>query len=228
MLLGYGVVDHAKVVLGRIFFETILVSGLGRLSQTCKRYRYLQRDRDSLLGAIVGSTRLGLHLEYRLSLFGMMPRAIIHQSNASIRLIQAASAYEDAASRIDSGPSFVNAFQGIIAGKVLPCGVYEWDRDITLTGNVYMQGLEDDVMILKTTGNLIVGAGAEVILSGGIRACNVFWQVAGFVELGPDAYLHGIFLVKGKAVLQTKAGINGRLLVQTAVTLDQSSVSSPQ
>lgn len=137
-------------------------------------------------------------------------------------------AYEDAASRIDSGPSFVNAFQGIIAGKVLPCGVYEWDRDITLTGNVYMQGLEDDVMILKTTGNLIVGAGAEVILSGGIRACNVFWQVAGFVELGPDAYLHGIFLVKGKAVLQTKAGINGRLLVQTAVTLDQSSVSSPQ
>jgi hypothetical protein len=94
MLLGYGVVDHAKVVLGRIFFETILVSGLGRLSQTCKRYRYLQRDRDSLLGAIVGSTRLGLHLEYRLSLFGMMPRAIIHQLNASIRLIQAARAYE--------------------------------------------------------------------------------------------------------------------------------------
>jgi hypothetical protein len=137
-------------------------------------------------------------------------------------------AYEDAASRIDSGPSFVNAFQGIIAGKVLPCGVYEWDRDITFTGNVYLEGLEEDVMILKTTGNLIVGAGAEVFLSGGLRACNVVWQVAGFVELGPDAYLHGIFLVKGKAVLQTRAGINGRLLVQTAVTLDQSSISSPQ
>jgi hypothetical protein len=106
--MEHGIVEHALVVLGRVFFETILVTGLGRLSQTCKRYRFLQRDKNVLLGAIIGSTRERLHLEYRLALFGMMPRAIIHQSRASLRLIQTARAYERsvAYNRRDEFPLF--------------------------------------------------------------------------------------------------------------------------
>jgi hypothetical protein len=138
------------------------------------------------------------------------------------------NAYTSASMRPDSGPFFVNTFQGILAEKVLPSGVYTWDRDISICGNIYLEGTETDVIILKTTGNVVACPGASVFLSGGIRTHNVIWQIAGFLELGTDAHMEGIFLVKTKAVLQTRAGINGRILAQTAVTLDQATVTAPQ
>jgi hypothetical protein len=58
-------------------------------------------------------------------------------------------------------------------------------------------------------------------------AANVVWQMAGFLEAGTTAHLEGTFLVKTKAVFKTGATINGRVLAQTAVTLDQATVTRP-
>jgi hypothetical protein len=89
------VINHALIVLGEsAFFEIVMVTGLCKLSQTCKAYRYLQLRKDVVLAAIVGSTRARLHLECRLSLFGMMPRAIFQRSRASMSLIRIAREYE--------------------------------------------------------------------------------------------------------------------------------------
>jgi hypothetical protein len=89
------IISHAMIVLGEAaFFEIILVTGLCKLSRTCKAYRYLQLRKDAVLGAIVGSTKARLHFECRLALFGMMPRAITMGSRVAISLIRAARQYE--------------------------------------------------------------------------------------------------------------------------------------
>jgi hypothetical protein len=89
------IISHAMLVLGEAaFFEIIMVSGLTKLSQTCHAYRHLQLRKDAVIGAIVGSTTARLHFECRLALFGMMPRAIVHSSRTSIRLIRVARDYE--------------------------------------------------------------------------------------------------------------------------------------
>jgi hypothetical protein len=71
----------------------------------------------------------------------------------------------------------------------------------------------------------MVGSGARVVLVGGVSASNVVWQVAGFLEVNTGAHLEGIFLVKTQVVFMTGASINGRILTQTAVTLDQVTVT---
>lgn len=62
---------------------------------------------------------------------------------------------------------------------------------------------------------------------GGALAKNVFWQVAGTVDIGTTAHLEGIILSQTGIALKTGASMNGRALAQTAVTLDQATVTQP-
>jgi hypothetical protein len=66
-----------------------------------------------------------------------------------------------------------------------------------------------------------------VLLTGGAVPKNIFWQVAGRVELGTTAHLEGIALSQTAITLGTGASINGRLLAQTAVSLDSNTVVQP-
>jgi hypothetical protein len=51
--------------------------------------------------------------------------------------------------------------------------------------------------------------------------------VAGFVDAGTTSHLEGIFLVKTKAVFKTGSSLNGRILAQTACTLDTATIREP-
>lgn len=137
------------------------------------------------------------------------------------------TAYTDAASRHLSRKSNLNRHQGLLTGKVFKQGVYAWDRDISFTSDIYLDGDDSDIFIFQTTGNVIASSGAKVMLKGGVKPCNVVWQVGGFLEVDTGAHLEGIFLVKTKAVFKTGSSINGRVLVQTAVTLDQVTATEP-
>ena len=55
----------------------------------------------------------------------------------------------------------------------------------------------------------------------------MFWQVAGFVDLGTTAHLEGTVLSQTSISLRTGASVNGRLLAQTAVDLDGATVVEP-
>jgi hypothetical protein len=72
-----------------------------------------------------------------------------------------------------------------------------------------------------------VGNTVNIVLAGGALPQNIFWQVAGFVDVGTTAHVEGIFMCQTSITLQTGASINGRLLAQTAVVLDQSTVTQP-
>ena len=66
-----------------------------------------------------------------------------------------------------------------------------------------------------------------VILKGGAQAKNVFWQAAGNVSIGTTAHFEGIVLAKALIAVKTGASVKGRLLAQTAVTLQMNAVTEP-
>jgi hypothetical protein len=67
----------------------------------------------------------------------------------------------------------------------------------------------------------------RVTLTGGAQAKNIFWQVAGAVTIGTTAHLEGVVLAKTLIAVNTGASVNGRLLAQTAVTLQMNAVTQP-
>jgi hypothetical protein len=94
--------------------------------------------------------------------------------------------------------------------------------------NVTLSGGPDDVWILQVAGTLTTGAATNVFLTGGAKAKNVFWQVAGTsVSLGANAHFEGIVLAKNAINFGNRASTNSRLLAQTAVNLDQNVVAQP-
>ena len=68
-------------------------------------------------------------------------------------------------------------------------------------------------------------------MAGGALAQNVFWVPALTVNIvgtaGVTTKMAGVILAKTNIVVGTNATVNGRLLAQTAVTLDQSTVTKP-
>lgn len=52
-------------------------------------------------------------------------------------------------------------------------------------------------------------------------------QVAGFVKVNSNSHFEGIALCSTHIILKTSALVNGRLLAQTAVTLEMNTVTEP-
>lgn len=77
-------------------------------------------------------------------------------------------------------------------------------------------------------GTYTQGANAIISLVGGLRPSQVFWQVTGAVTVGDGARFQGIILAKTSITFQTGASAVGRLLAQSAITLDQNSIQQPQ
>jgi hypothetical protein len=66
-----------------------------------------------------------------------------------------------------------------------------------------------------------------VILQGGALSKHVFWQVAGLVTVGAGAHMEGILLVKTMVGFVTGSSLNGRVLAQTACTLQKATITQP-
>jgi hypothetical protein len=135
-------------------------------------------------------------------------------------------AYRDAAGR--NLPDFTELGNGKIGGLTLVPGLYQWGTDVSIATDVTLTGSADDVWIFQISGNIKQAAATKVILAGGALASNVFWQSAGDTELGHSAHFEGILLSRTLIALKTGASANGRLLAQTAVTLDQNTVTQPE
>lgn len=134
-------------------------------------------------------------------------------------------AYTDAAGR--KSPEFLNLGAGDIGGLTLTPGLYKWTSTLTIPSDVTLEGGANDVWIFQISGDLKLSADKAMVLSGGAESSNIFWQVAGSVELGTTSHAEGVVLSKTAIELQTGASINGRLLAQTAVTLAKATVTAP-
>jgi hypothetical protein len=131
-------------------------------------------------------------------------------------------AFTDAAGR----PADVTELGGgTIGGMTLDPGVYQWSTGLLIPTDVTLTGNETDVWIFQVAQDLTMSSATNVILQGGARAQNIFWQVSGAVALGTTAHFEGIILTQTAITLGSGASINGRLLAQTAVNLDSNLVA---
>jgi hypothetical protein len=133
-------------------------------------------------------------------------------------------AFTDAAGR---APTVTELGAGNIGGKTLVPGVYKWGTGLLIPTNVTLTGGSTDVWIFEIAGNLSLSSATNVVLKGGARPENIFWQVSGGVTLGSTAHLEGIVLSKTAITLGAKASVHGRLLSQTAVTLINNTIVQP-
>jgi hypothetical protein len=151
--------------------------------------------------------------------------AVPTPSNLTTAVGNMEGAYTDAASR--PTPDFLELGTGNIGGRTLEPGLYTWTSTVTVPTNVTISGGANDVWIFQTTGDLNVSAAQRIILGGGAQAKNIFWQVAGRTTLGAGSHFEGILLCKTDVTLETGATMNGRILSQTQVALQQATVTQP-
>jgi len=145
-------------------------------------------------------------------------------SNLTTAIGDMGLAFTDAAGR---APGVTELGAGNVGGMDLAPGVYKWGTGLLVPTDVTLTGSATDVWVFQIAQDLTVSNGVRVTLAGGALPRNVFWQVAGMVNLGTTAHLEGVVLSQTSITLGTGASINGRLLAQTAVALDASTVVEP-
>lgn len=135
------------------------------------------------------------------------------------------TAFTTAAGR--TNPTSTELGAGNIGGKTLTPGLYTWSTDVTIPTNVTLSGGASDIWIFQIAQKLTMSSAARVVLSGGAREENIFWQVAGQTTLGTTSVMNGNILDQTAIVMNTGAVLNGRALAQTAVTLDANTITAP-
>jgi hypothetical protein len=162
---------------------------------------------------------------YTVDAAGPLPCRVTDATRLTAAVGDMEAAYNDAAGRVN--PDVVNLGAGEIGGLTLAPGLYKWGTSVNISNDVTLAGGPNDVWILQIAGNLTEDSAKHVTLTGGAQAKNVFWQSAGAVAIGTQAHFEGVILTKTMIAMKTKASINGRLLAQTAVTLQMNSVVQP-
>lgn len=145
-------------------------------------------------------------------------------SNMTTTISDMELAYTEAASR---APDATELGAGNIGGMTLPAGVYKWGTGLLIPTGVTLNGSSTAVWIFQIAKDLTMASATNLTLTGGAQAKNVFWQVAGRVEIGTTSHLEGIVMSQTSISLNTGASIKGRLFAQTAVSIDGSVVVDP-
>lgn len=146
---------------------------------------------------------------------------------AGIAVADMGTAYTNAsapATPAGVGP-FLELGGGTVTAQTLVPGVYTWAGNVNITGDITLNGSATDVWIFQIGGTL--GTAKNIILAGNAKAKNVFWQVADVVTLQGTSQFKGVILAKTSIAMITGATIEGRLLAQTRVDLDQNTVTQP-
>lgn len=136
-------------------------------------------------------------------------------------------AYTAAAGRAAGTGPFLNVGAGTLTNKTLVPGVYTFGTGVLIPTDLTLAGGPNDVWVFQISGTLGIDAGKQVLLTGGAKAKNVFWQVTGAATLAVGSHFEGVILGQTNIDMLTGSSINGRLLAQTAVNLDHSTVTPP-
>jgi Ice-binding-like len=153
---------------------------------------------------------------------GPAPCSNAHPAFLGLAVLDMQTAYTNAAGR---APDVQNLAGGNIGGLTIPPGVYNWNGTVRIPSDVTLQGGRKDVWIFQVAQDVDIASATSVVLSPGVLPRNIFWQVAGKVTLGTTAHFEGTILSKTLIAMRTGASINGRLLAQTAVTLQKNVVT---
>lgn len=163
---------------------------------------------------------------YTVDAAGPLPCSVTNATRLTTAIGDMQTAYTDAAGR--SNPDFLNLGAGDIGGKTLTPGLYKWTTALNIPTDITISGSPTDVFIFQVAGTLKLSSAVRMTLTGGVQAKNIYWVVSDAVTCGTTSHFEGNILGMTGINLQTGATINGRMLAQTAVTLQMNSVTKPQ
>lgn len=134
------------------------------------------------------------------------------------------TAYNDAAGRTLCAVTVA----GNLGGQTLVPGLYKSTSSLEITsGDLTLDARGDPaaVFIFQMASTLTTTSARQVILRGGARAGNVFWQVGSSATLGTASVFQGTIMADQAITLGTGATLNGRVLARIAgVSLDSNTV----
>jgi hypothetical protein len=138
------------------------------------------------------------------------------------------TAYNNAAGRTSTDLVLIS---GNIGGLTLTPGLYKSSGSLELSsGDLTFdaKGNANAVFIIQIASTLNVTSDRKMILAGGAKAANIFWQVGTSATLGTTAVFKGNIMADQSISLATGANVEGRLLARiAAVTLEGNTVVVP-
>jgi hypothetical protein len=139
-------------------------------------------------------------------------------------------AYNNAAARtpVPTG-SFLNPGSANIGTLTLVPGLYKFTSTLLISGgNVTLSGGANEVWIFQIGTSLTLANNMQVILTGGAKAANVFWQVGSSAALGTNSVMKGTIMADQSITMGTGGTLEGRALARiAAVTLASNAVTRP-
>src|SRR6266850_4179511 len=120
------------------------------------------------------------------------------------------AAYNDAVERTVGAL----AVGGNLGGLTLTPGLYKSTASLEISsGDLTLDARGDTnaIFIFQMPSTLTTTSSRQVILSGGARAVNIYWQVGSSATLGPSSVFKGNILALTSITLQNGATVEGRL-----------------
>jgi hypothetical protein len=149
-------------------------------------------------------------------------------SDLTTAVLDMETAYNDAAGRSTTDATYLNFGAGDLGGKTLTSGVYTFDIDVIISTGLDLTfdggGDPNAVFIIQTSKSVKQAFDTRVNLANGAKAENIFWVVAQEVVVQAGSHLKGVLLVKTGVTFITGASLDGRVLAQTAVTLQSATI----
>ncbi len=183
-------------------------------------------------GATVITGDIGLSPDGATSVTGFPPGVVNGAEYAADGVaLQAQNDLTTAYDSAQSAPSTNNVTGVDLGNLTLTAGVYTASSSMTLNGPLTLTGNASSVFVFQAGSTLTTGSTgpASVLLTGGVQACNVFWQVGSSATLGTlTTDFVGTIMALTSATLDTGASVTGRVLARNGeVTLDDNTISVP-
>jgi hypothetical protein len=119
------------------------------------------------------------------------------------------TAYNDAAGRSATSIPTELAGQTLVAGVyTAPSGTFGMSGTLVLDG----ENNRDAVFIFQTGSTLITAGAANITLTRGAQACNIFWKVGSAATLGGGSTMRGTIMAHDDISLGNGVTVDGRLL----------------
>jgi hypothetical protein len=151
------------------------------------------------------------------------PLPHINDADANVAQADVTPAY-NALAAMACGTSLTDQDLG---GMVLAPGVYCFSSSAQLTGQLELAGPANGLWVFQVGTALTTGTSAEVLLSGGAQAKNVFWQVGSSATLGQTTIFKGTIVAAVSVSLVQGAALVGRALSKAGITMDDGSITLP-
>ena len=143
----------------------------------------------------------------------------INDAIANQAKLDLTAAYNDAAGRTATD---IVTLSGNIGGLTLTPGLYKSTSSLAISsGDVTFdaKGNSNAVFIIQVASAFTTTSGRQVILSGGAKASNIFWQIGSSATFGTTSVLKGTFMAMQSITFNTGATLDGKALARTGAVV---------